>query len=119
MADAWPSELPQCLIVGYSEGLGDGALEYKPDQGPAISRRRTTAVTRLLSGQMRMTRAQISGMRAFIDTTLLGGTLPFEFPDPTVIGGTLLVKFGKGELPSWQQVTGGIFRVNLSFTVLP
>jgi hypothetical protein len=120
MVDAWPAGLPQCFIVGYSEGAGDGGvLEYQPDQGPSISRRRTAAATHPLSGQMRMTRDQIATLRAFLYTTILGGSLPFTFPDPTATGETLLVKFAKGSLPNWQQIGGGIYRVTISMTVLP
>jgi hypothetical protein len=118
MVDAWPTTLPHCLNVGYSEGLGDGLIETQPDQGPPISRRRSSAVARPLSGEMRMTRAQIADLRTFIYTTLLGGSLPFSFADPTA-GGTLLVKFAKGNLPSWQQIGGGVYRVNIALTVLP
>lgn len=118
MVDAWPATLPQCLNVGYSEGLADGLIETPPDQGPPISRRRSSAAPRPLSGQMRMTRAQIAALRTFVDTTLLGGSLPFSFTDPTA-GGTLLVKFVKGSLPNWQQIGAGVYRVNISLTVLP
>jgi hypothetical protein len=119
VAETWPVELPQCFIVGFSEGEGDGLLEYKPDAGPSITRRRTSAAVRPLSGQMRLTRAQVVTLRDFYNATLMGGALPFSFPDPTVIGGTLLVRFPKGAAPSWQQVTGGVFRSTLTFEVLP
>lgn len=118
MVDAWPETLPQCFILGYNETPGDGLIETQPDIGPPISRRRSSAFTRALSGQMRMTRAQIATLRTFIDTTILDGSLPFEFEDPTA-GGTLLVKFGKGNLPSWQQVAAGVYQVNINLTVLP
>lgn len=118
MVDAWPAGLPQCLVVGYSDGEGDGLVEYSPDMGPPISRQRSTAVTRPLSGSMRMTRAQIAILNTFVKTTLLGGSLPFNFTDPT-FGGTILVKFPKGSLPSWQQTGPGKYRVNISLSVLP
>ncbi len=119
MVDAWPSELPQCFLVGFNEGEGDGLLEYKTDMGPAITRLRSTASSRPLSGQMRLTRAQVAVLRNFYKVTLLGGSLPFEFPDPTVIGATLLVRFSKDKPPSWQQVAGGVFRSSFDFEVLP
>jgi hypothetical protein len=118
MADAWPAELPQCFIVGYSDGEGDGLIETQPDIGPPISRRRSTAVTRPLAGSMKMTRAQIAILKTFFETTILGGSLPFTFNDPTA-GGTILVKFLKGSQPSWQQIAAGVYRVNISLVVLP
>lgn len=119
MADVWPATLPQCLILGYGEGLGDNLSEHQPDIGPPISRRRSTSATRPLSGSMRMTRAQIAILKSFYEVTLDQGALPFEFADPTATGETLLVKFGKGDQPSWQQTAAGIYRVSLKFTVLP
>ncbi len=118
MVDAWPDTLPQCLIIGYSEENGDGLIETQPDMGPPISRRRTSSYARKLSGQMRMTRAQIAILRTFLNVTLAGGSLPFSFPDPTA-DGSLLVKFGKGNLPSWQQSTPGTYRVSINLILLP
>lgn len=119
MADPWPETLPQCLILGYSEGMPDGVAEVQPDIGPPISRGRSSAMARPLSGQMKMTRDQIATLKSFVEVTLDRGALPFEFPDPTALGETLLVKFAKGDLPSWQQIAGGVYRVSLKFTVLP
>lgn len=119
MVDAWPAELPQCFNVGFSEGEGDGILEYKPDAGPSIMRLRSSASVRPLSGQMRLSRAQVAILREFYRVTLLGGALPFSFPDSTVTGETLLVRFAKGSQPAWQQIGGGMFRSSLSFEVLP
>ncbi len=118
MVDAWPSDLPQCLVVGYADGEGDGLIETQPDVGPPITRRRSAAVVRPLSGSMRMTKAQIAILSTFFRTTLAGGALPFSFPDPT-FGGTILVKFPKGSQPSWQQTAVGFYRVNVSLVVLP
>ncbi|MGM4891271.1 hypothetical protein [Tardiphaga sp. 839_C3_N1_4] len=119
MVDAWPAEFPQELEQnGFSEGVGDGVLEYQPDQGPSISRRRTSAVMRPLSGTMQMSAAQIATLRTFFDTTLMGGALPFEFPDQ-IQDGTLLVKFPKGAGPSWSALSGELYRVQLSMMVLP
>lgn len=118
MVDAWPAELPQCFNIPYSDGLGDGLAETQPDVGPPMSRRRTTAVTRPLSGSMRMTRAQLATLRTFFNTTLFLGALPFTFTDPT-FGGEILVKFPKGSQPSWQQTSPGVYRVSISLMVLP
>ncbi|MGM4906253.1 hypothetical protein AB8B21_05745 [Tardiphaga sp. 866_E4_N2_1] len=119
MVDAWPAELPQCLNIGYSEGEGDGILEYKPDAGVSITRLRTSAVVRPLSGQIKVERSQLAILRQFFNVTLIKGALPFNFPDPTVLGETLLVRFPKGSQISWQQIGGGTYRVPISLEVLP
>ncbi len=118
MVDAWPATLPQCFNIGYADGEGDGLLETDPDIGPPITRPRTTASVRALSGPMRMTKAQIGILSTFYRTTLLRGALPFSFPDPT-FGGTVLVKFLKGDQPAWQQTAPGVYSVSIKLAVLP
>lgn len=119
MVDAWPAGLPQrSLIQGYQEGVGDGLLEYQPDAGPTISRRRTTAVVRPLTVSFELTSAQLAILRTFYDTTLMGGSLPFTFPGPTEAA-TYLVKFQKDGIPKWTALGGDYFSVSISVSVLP
>jgi hypothetical protein len=119
MVDAWPSDLPQALQAGgFSEGAGDGLLEYKPDTGPSITRRRSTAAMRPFNGSIICDDVQLASFRAFYGTTIMGGALPFEFPDQ-VQSGTLLVKFTKGSPPTWTNLGGPYYQVNLALMVLP
>lgn len=119
MVSAWPGTLPQQLqISGASLGIGDGLVEYDPDFGPSITRRRTAAIVRPLAGVMILTNAQIGTFETFFYTTLLGGSLPFNFPDPRT-GATLLVKFTKKQLPSYAPQGGDNFLLALNLQVLP
>jgi hypothetical protein len=119
MVDAWPNTLPQKFQTpSFSEGVGDGLVEYAPDEGPPITRRRTSAVVRPLIGTMVCTGAQIAIFRAFFDTTVLGGSLPFNFPDQ-IHAGTLLVKFLKSTLPKWTALGGDYYQLQLTLQVLP
>lgn len=119
MVDAWPGTLPQKVLVeGYAEGVGDGLLEYQPDTGPPITRRRTSASPRPLTVTFELTSAQIATLRTFFDTTLLGGSLPFTFPG-VIEGSTYLVKFQKDGLPRWTALGGDYFSVAISLWVLP
>lgn len=120
MSEVWPASLPQCLNVGYDSGLGEnGKIESQPDTGPSNSRRRTNAVMRPLSGNMRMTRAQKNQLKQFFENTIMQGALPFEFPDPDDPEEVLLVKFPKGSQPSWRQIAGGKFMVSISLMIMP
>lgn len=121
MVDAWPAGLPQKLQSdSFSESVADGLIETQPDQGPPITRRRSTAAVRPMSGTMVCTAAQVATLRTFFDTTLLGGSLPFSFPDQ-MQSATLLVKFAKGGLPAWRQhsIGGDNYILSLSLLVLP
>lgn len=119
MASAWPGTLPQALLLaGASKGLGDGLLEYQPDTGPSITRRRTTAVMRPLVGSMMLTDTQVATFETFYLTTLMNGALPFTFPDP-ISGATLLVKFTKATPPSYAPQGANNYLLSLSLMVLP
>jgi hypothetical protein len=119
MVDAWPSDLPQYLQAsGAQQGLGDGLLEYQPDTGPAISRRRSTAVAEPLSGNVICTQAQLEAFKVFFKTTIMRGALPFAFPDP-VSRDPVLVKFTKQSPPAWVSLGGDNFQLSLSLVILP
>lgn len=119
MVAVWPETLPPFLLLdGASEGAGDAILEYAPDTGPSITRRRTTAAARPLSGSMMMRGDQLAIFREFIKDDISQCSLPFEFPDQTSEG-TMLVKFPKDGLPRWAPAGGDNWRVSFSLIILP
>lgn len=120
MVDSWPGTLPQALQAdsAFSEGVADGLLETQPDVGPPITRLRSTASARPMTGTMMVTSSQIATLKTFVNTTILGGALPFNFPDQ-LQAGTLLVKFPKGSLPKWTALGGDNYSLQLSLTILP
>lgn len=119
MVDAWPGTLPQQpLQDGYSEAAGDGRVQYQPDVGPPITRRRTAAVVRPLAVSYELTSAQLAILRAFVDTTLLGGSLPFSFPAPSE-SATYLCRFQDGGLPKWAALGGDYYKVSMMLWILP
>jgi hypothetical protein len=119
MVDAWPGGLPQRLLIdGYSEGVADNLVEYPTDTGPPQTRRRSTAGARPLAAQIQVTRAQLATLRTFVETTLLGGALPFTLPAQTEAG-TWLVKFAKQGLPKWSAIGGDYYQVQFGLNILP
>lgn len=118
MPDAWPDSLSHCLPRdGQSEAMGDGLIRYQPDAGPAQVRRRSSAVPRPFTGMVILTRAQLATLRTFVDTTLLGGSLPFTIPAQSEAG-TWLVRFADKGLPRWTPA-GGKYRVSFELEILP
>lgn len=118
MADNWPASLPTDMNASdYAEGMADGRLMSQTDTGPAKVRLRSSAMARPLKGSMIMTGAQVATLRTFVDTTLLGGTLPFNFTDP-IDGSTVLARFAES-LPTWSSLGGDNWTVNLDLEVLP
>lgn len=119
MTDVWPVGLPQYLqMAGASKGMGNGLLEYAPEVGPSITRRRTTARMRPISGSMICSSAQITTFETFYNTTIIGGSLPFNFPDPRT-GSTLLVKFTAENPPNYTPLGGDNYQLALVLMELP
>lgn len=118
MVDAWPATLPQkVLSEGFSQTLGDGRTRVQPDAGPALARRRSTAVPTQMPCRIDVDDDQWEDLLEFGQDTLLGWSLPFTFPDPGG-GSDLLVRFADG-LPSRSEVVPGLWRVSLSLEILP
>src|SRR5215207_710173 len=118
MPDTWPVGLPQCFTFdSLATGFADNRLRSQTDTGPAKVRPRSTAGPRPLSGQMVMTLAQIATLETFVETTLLGGSLPFTFPSQ-IGGAAILVRFA-GELPAWSRHGMGRMMVSMSLEILP
>jgi hypothetical protein len=118
MADTWPATLP-CKFMhgGLADGMADGRLISQTDTGPAKVRRRSSAMPRNVSGQMIMTAEQLATMRFFIDKTLIGGSLPFNFMDP-VTGEWVLVRCA-GSMPTWSRFGRDRFTVSMAIEILP
>lgn len=94
MADqSWPISIPQTPIPdGFQDGIQELSIRSKMDVGPDKIRRRYTAGIRKLQMQFHMNGTQKSDFRAFYITTLLGGSLAFDFEDPAE-GGTIELRF--------------------------
>lgn len=117
-ASQWPPELPQGILMeGNSDTLPDGRMKSPTEMGPGKVRLRTSAAIRKLSGRMYMSTDQLQILRNFVETTTLGGSLPFMFPDP-LDQAFVLVQFGDS-LPSWINVSGDKYDVALIIEVLP
>lgn len=119
MAELWPSTLPQCFLGdSVSWQVGDGRLRTQMEAGPAKSRRRTSAVSDRLTGQMLLTTAQWDELKTFVKTTLLESDT-FTFPHPDGGSGTdLLVRFGDSQ-PGAVRIGRGRYVATLDLEVLP
>lgn len=120
MTVAWPSDLPQTLLIdGNSFGTPDGRLRSQTDTGPAKVRPRSSAMVQPVAGTMLMTSAQLAILETFTGPSgdSAGGSLPFTFPAPYG-GGDWLVRFADS-LPGKQNLGGDTWQVSLQFEKLP
>ena len=117
----WPSAptLPQKLqIEGHNSSVPDGRLRSRGDTGPPMVRRRSSAMNQPIVGTMEMTTVQWTYLiDTFWKTTTLGGSLPFNFPDPWT-GSLVPMMFG--ERPPVESALGGdYYMVTLDLEKFP
>jgi len=112
---AWPETLPQAFL---QDGFQDSEPKYfvttEMDAGPPKIRRRFTATSRPISGDMVLTSTQKGTLKTFYRN--YGANEITTFPDPD--GGTdLTVVFS--EPPTYTVYAGADWKAHLSFVVLP
>ena len=110
----FPASLPQSLLVeGTSEQSQDQRVRFQPDAGPAI-------VTNLFTKPAKTLQARLGPLRdyqkdlldVFVETTLAGGTQPFEWTSPGwdgSVGDTFTFRFVS--LPTYDLLFGRRFIV--------
>jgi hypothetical protein len=112
---SWPS-LPAPLANGVQESFADNLHRTPMDIGPAKVRRRTTANPRPLSFNMLLSKAQLSTLETFYNSTVSGGALAFDMTHPRT-GATVSCRFLQP--PAFSSVNGLYFTVSVSLEVLP
>ena len=110
----WPATLPQKFLQsGFNDAEPDLFIVTQMDAGPPKVRRRFTANSRPMAGEMNLTVAQKGILKAFYRDH---GGGKFSFPDPDG-GSALSVIFAAA--PSYGSAVGLYIKVTLKFTVLP
>lgn len=101
----WPAALPQKFPVDTDLQQGDGRVRWDPDAGPSRIRRVSTAQPDVYRPPpFRMSASQVELLRTFVDETLAGGVLPFDWLAPW--HGAGLVRFWLLALPVVRFVSG-------------
>ncbi len=113
----WPGTLPQKFSAdGYDESPPDNLIRSKPDAGPAKVRRRTTANVRPYKTSLRMTSAQLDTLDTFYVTTLVSGSLAFDWQEPRSLS---TKSFRFVSKPKYQAQGGDFWNVALDLEQLP
>ena len=83
MAILWPSNLPlNPLLAGYAESIPSNVLRTQMDAGPAKTRRRSAAKPWSMSVSFSCTNEQAVTLSEFVQDTIKGGALRFEWTHP-------------------------------------
>ncbi len=110
----WPLDLPQHpLRDPWQETMGWGVISSQPDTGPAMTRRRFTAVEKPVSAEFNMKVAQRASFESFFEDELAGGALPFDAPWVGRVRTYRVV-----ESPEW-RTRGNQWRLRLTLMVQP
>jgi hypothetical protein len=117
MAQAWPGSLQQLLNeANFGLKVGETAIRSEMDVGPAKVRRRFTHPINTFSASINLTTAEYTTFYNFFNTTLAGGTLPFEFDHPIT---QVTTEFRFVEPPTISSLGGGHFVAGFTIEELP
>lgn len=114
----WPGTLPVIpLVAGYKESPPDVLIRTQMDAGPARVRPRYTAGVRPIIGEIVCTPTQVATLDTFYVTTLLQGSLPFDWISGRT-GATVAYRFVK---PPTYQPDGSkeLWLVKLELEMMP
>lgn len=91
----WPTQLPQMFeAASYGFAPQSGVIRTSMDTGPDKVRRRFSAVTKVHSGSMIVSKTDLETyFFPFFHTTIVEGTLEFNFQDPLDDLSTIAVRF--------------------------
>lgn len=121
----WPAALPQRLPVETEEEPQSNVVEFAPDAGPPVRRRRATAATRILrppADRLVLTEDQWNTLWEFFRITVRE-VEPFTWDSPLMGLGVVTLRFP--EPPLRRAITGGqqpherLYRVQLVLEIQP
>ncbi len=113
---AWPGTLPQEMLQdGYQETAPSATIRSNMDVGPAKVRRRTSAATRMISGAIFLTMAQVEILDAFYINDCAQGSISFTWVHPRT---RIAVSFRFVKPPVYQP-DGSNFTSSLELEILP
>jgi len=117
MAQTWPATVPTSVIHGsFRESPPDNTLRSPMDVGPDKVRRRSTSEPRPLGWDSQMTTAQVATFDTFYNTTLVSGTLTFNFPHPRT---TVSSEMRYTQPPQYTPVGDGQWMVSMQVEIMP
>lgn len=113
----WPVGLPEYVLQqGYGEELQDQNIRTPMEGGAVKTRRRFTARFDLIDVRLIMSSAQVETFETFYYTTLLGGSIVFDWVHPRTQDAKTLQIIGKVRVT---PADGDNFNVSMKIEVKP
>lgn len=79
---SWPSNLPEILVSGYSEGRRFSKKMFEPEQGGPIERRASYKVRSMDTWSIIVDQFQLAQFEDFVELDLEGAIQPFQVNHP-------------------------------------
>lgn len=113
----WPPSLPAYVLQsGYGEDFQDQNLRTPMDGGAVKTRRRFSGRFDLINVRLIMSAAQVATFETFYFTTLMGGSLVFDWVHPRTQAAKTLQIIGKVQIG---PADGDNFTVSMKIEVKP
>lgn len=95
MTVAWPGTVPQyAMVSGYQERPERNVVEFRPETGPPLTRRRTSVSSDIISFETLMTLDEYDDLLEFYRYDLKDGSLTFKRKHPrNILGADKTFKF--------------------------
>lgn len=114
----WPASLPQSPErEGYSEQPGFPVVQA-PVDGPALSRRRYTAVPKSYACSFLLTQSELAIFESFFEADLAHGALAYDWKERGIATNPTR-QFRIVEEPAYAYLGGTYWRVSLKLIRLP
>jgi len=111
----WPAELPQRLLRdGFNRSGADNRVEFEPELGTGMARRRGTSAPMPVTGAISVSKSQSDDFWAFYRDDLKSGSIPFTWVDPVNPANPAVFRFSG--VPQEAPRAGG--RMTISFQLL-
>lgn len=111
----FPDTLPLISLDGLEEKIQDVCVRTAMESGPAKVRRRFTAASVFISGQLVLSTSQLSVFDSFFRDSVAMGSLPFYWKHPRSLE-PCLCRFSS---PPVYSCSAGVWFVRLEIEILP
>ena len=111
----WPLS-NHVLVDGYSETPPKNSIRSEMGEGPPKTRRKSIAAPRPISVQKHLTTSQVEILDVFHETTLVNGTLAFDWIHPRTES---VVEMMFVETPVYESLGGSAWMVTMKLEIQP
>lgn len=116
---SWPVTLPQDFLRdGFQRTPQSNVISFGTEVGGGKVRRRSTARTKVHTGTLQLTKAQVALFEEFFENDLKDGALSFDWTDP-VTDDFVAWRFDPDNVYTLREIAKDIWSLSISLIRLP